>query len=170
MSQEDCRSRFLEGMSRAACSVTIVTTEGEAGRAGVTVSAMASVSADGPQPCLLVCVHHLSPAAAKIAQNGVFCVNLLGAGQSAVSDTFAGRRKPLYGDKFADFAWGELKTGAPVLDDALVAFDCTVMQTVEMGTHRVFFGAVQAVRHRDEAPALIYTNRAYAQPAALMEQ
>ena len=37
------RDRFIGGMSHAACTVNIVTTDGAAGRAGVTVSAMASV-------------------------------------------------------------------------------------------------------------------------------
>ena len=33
------RDQFLEGMSHAACTVNVVTTDGAAGRAGVTVSA-----------------------------------------------------------------------------------------------------------------------------------
>ena len=86
------RTRFLEGMSHAACTVNIVTTDGAAGRAGVTVSAMASVSADSEWPTLLVCVHHLSPAAARIVENGVLCVNVLRDDQSYISDTFAGGR------------------------------------------------------------------------------
>ena len=40
------------GMSHAACTVNVVTTDGVAGRHGVTVSAMVSVSADTPQPTL----------------------------------------------------------------------------------------------------------------------
>ena len=74
-----------------------------AGRAGVTVSAMASVSAEGPT--LLVCVHHKSPAAAAILENGVFCVNVLRDDQSHVADTFAGRLPPGEGGKFACAEW-----------------------------------------------------------------
>ncbi len=92
------RDRFLDGMSHAACTVNIVTTDGPAGRAGVTVSAMASVSADSDWPTLLVCVHHLSPAAAKIVENGVLCVNVLRDDQSYISDTFAGRFRDEIGD------------------------------------------------------------------------
>ena len=84
------RSDFINGMSHAACTVNIVTTDGDFGKAGVTVSAMSSVSADTPQPTMLVCVHHLSPAAEKILGNGVFCVNLLRDAQSFISDAFAG--------------------------------------------------------------------------------
>ena len=61
----DIRQRFLSGMSHAACTVNIVTTDGRAGRSGVTVSAMSSVSADTPKPTLLVCIHHQSITAPK---------------------------------------------------------------------------------------------------------
>ena len=50
----DLKKRFFDGMSQAACTVNVVTTDGAAGRAGVTVSAMSSVSADTPRPTLLV--------------------------------------------------------------------------------------------------------------------
>ena len=40
------RQRFLDGMSQAAATVNVVTTDGPAGRYGVTVSAMSSVSAE----------------------------------------------------------------------------------------------------------------------------
>src|SRR3974377_2195644 len=91
--QEDgvLRQRFLLGMSYAACTVSVVTTDGAAGLHGVTVSAMVSVSADTPQPTLLVCIHRLSPVAAALLANGVFCVNVLREDQAYISDSFAGR-------------------------------------------------------------------------------
>lgn len=164
---DDTRSQFLEGMSRAACTVSVVTTDGPAGRAGVTVSAMASVSADAPGPCLLVCVHEKSAAAAAIAANGAFCVNVLGAGQAHVSDTFAGRIKTVDGDKFGPFDWGTIETGAPALDEALTVFDCRLKQMVEMGTHKVFFGDVVRVRNGAADMPLIHVNRHYGAPAPL---
>src|SRR5580704_10415994 len=85
------RQRFLLGMSHAACTVNVVTTDGAAGRHGVTVSATVSVSADTPQPTLLVCIHHLSPVSAALLENGVFCVNVLRDDQAHISDSFAGR-------------------------------------------------------------------------------
>ena len=78
-------------MSHAACTVNVVTTDGAAGRHGVTVSAMVSVSADTPQPTLLVCIHHRSAVAAAVLENGVFCVNVLRDDQAHISDNFAGR-------------------------------------------------------------------------------
>lgn len=87
------RDRFIEVMSCASCTVNVVTTGGPAGRAGVTVSAMASVSADSDWPTRLVGVHERSPAAAKIVANGVLCVNVLRDDQFYISDIFAARFK-----------------------------------------------------------------------------
>src|SRR6202789_4634791 len=80
------RQQFLHGMSHAACTVNVVTTDGVAGRHGGTVSRMVSVSADTPQPTLLVCIHHLSPVAEALLKNGVFCVNVLRDDQAHISD------------------------------------------------------------------------------------
>lgn len=158
------RERFLAGMGSAACTVNIVTTDGEAGRHGVTVSAMASVSADGERPTLLVCVHHLSQAAAAILHNGVFCLNILRGDQSHISDTFAGRRKTTSGDKFDCTAWETTPSGVPRIADPLAAFDCRVLSAERVGTHYVFVGAVDHVFSTGEGIPLIYSNRAYGVP------
>jgi flavin reductase (DIM6/NTAB) family NADH-FMN oxidoreductase RutF len=107
------REKFLDGMSRAAATVSVVTTDGPAGRAGVTVSAMTSVSADSAAPSLLVCVHRLSPAAPAILANGVFCVNVLRDSQAWLSDTFAGRRPTSTGDRFEVGRWTTLSRPGP---------------------------------------------------------
>ena len=73
----ELRAAFMEGMSRAATFVAVATTDGEGGRAGVTVSSLTSVSADGEMPSLLLCIHHQSPAASAILKNRAFCANLL---------------------------------------------------------------------------------------------
>ena len=161
------RDRFIDGMSRAAASVVLVTTDGEHGKAGVTVSAMSSVSADSAKPSLLVCVHRLSPAAPAILANGVFCVNLLRDSQSWLSDTFAGRLKTETGDKFDAGDWTTLSTGAPALADGLAAFDCTLRMATLYGTHYILVGEVEEAVVAEHGPALVYANRAYGSPVAL---
>jgi flavin reductase (DIM6/NTAB) family NADH-FMN oxidoreductase RutF/DNA-binding transcriptional LysR family regulator len=163
------RQEFLEGMSRAACTVSIVTTDGAGGRAGVTVSAMTSVSADTPQPTLLVCVHHQSAAAQAIATNGVFCVNVLRDEHSIISDVFAGRSATASGNKFDCAKWLTLKTGAPALVDSIVAFDCRLMQQFRFGTHWVFVGLLDDIVISHPGTPLVYANRAYGVPVP-MEQ
>lgn len=161
------RETFLEAMSRAAATVTVVTTAGAAGRAGVTVSAMSSVSAEGQAPTLLVCVHHLSPAATAILGNGCFAVNLLAADQQAVADTFAGRIRREGGDRFACADWSAMPSGAPRLHGALAAFDCRLITATRVGSHHVLLGAAEAVELAGTGLPLLYSGRAYGAPARL---
>ena len=158
------RQKFLLGMSHAACTVNVVTTDGKAGRHGVTVSAMVSVSADTPSPTLLVCIHHLSPVADALLANGVFCVNVLREDQAHVSDSFAGRSGAQGEAKFECAAWTTEFTGAPRLIDSLVAFDCRVTACERVGSHFVVFGSVQDIAVAAGGAPLIYANRAYGVP------
>ena len=154
-------------MSNAANTVSVVTTDGTAGRSGVTVSAMSSVSADSERPTLLVCVHNLSPVCGGILKNRVFCVNLLRDDQSFIADTFAGRIKPPGEDKFSCTDWTAGRTGAPVVADHLVAFDCELIHNFPIGTHVIFVGqVVDTIIHEGYAP-LIYSNRRYGTPLRL---
>ena len=73
---DDLRTSFIDAMGRTATGVTVVGTDGPAGRLAQTVSAMCSVSAD-PET-LLVCVHRKSPLNEAIARHGVFAVSVLG--------------------------------------------------------------------------------------------
>ncbi len=155
------RQQFLGGMSNAACTVNVVTTDGVAGRAGVTVSAMSSVSADTAKPTLLVCVHHRSQAAEAIRENGVFCVNVLRDDQSYISDIFAGRFRGEFDDKFDCAEWSVQTTGAPRVVDPLVAFDCRLVHHDRVGTHYVFYGQVEDIFVAESGSPLIYANRAY---------
>ena len=86
---EELKAKFFQGMSYAAATVNVITSDGPAGRVGLTVSAMSSVSADTPRPTLLVCINENSAAAASVLKNGVFCVNVLHNHQSYISDVFA---------------------------------------------------------------------------------
>jgi flavin reductase len=161
------RKDFLEGMSRAAATVSVVTTDGAAGRAGVTVSAMTSISADGDAPTMLVCLNKTSSAAAPLLENGCFVINVLEAGQQAVADVFASRVAAPGGDKFNAVGHKVMLTGAPALDGALVAFDCDLQSAELVGTHYVAIGAVKSVRLRDAGTPLVYGMRSYlrAEPA-----
>jgi flavin reductase (DIM6/NTAB) family NADH-FMN oxidoreductase RutF/DNA-binding transcriptional LysR family regulator len=144
--------------------VSVVTTDGVAGRHGVTVSAMVSVSADTPQPTLLVCIHHLSPVVGALLQNGVFCVNVLRDDQAHISENFAGRSAARGDARFDCTAWTTQLTGAPRVLDALVAFDCRVTARERVGSHFVVFGSVQDIFVAGAGAPLIYADRAYGVP------
>jgi flavin reductase (DIM6/NTAB) family NADH-FMN oxidoreductase RutF len=162
------RQRFLSAMSHAACTVSVVTTDGPSGRFGLTVSAMSSVSADGPAPTLLVCINHRSAAADALLANGVFCVNVLRDDQAYISDIFAGRGKTPAPEKFSCATWTVQVTGAPRIVDPLVAFDCRIVSVERVGTHFVVVGAIEDVFMAGSGGApLVYANRAYGTPQRL---
>ena len=154
------RDEFVHAMSRAAATVSVVTTDGPGGRAGVTVSAMTSVSADGDAPTILVCINKGASAAAPILTNGCFAVNVLESGQQDLADVFAGRSEAPGGDKFAAAPWDVLRTGAPVLR-GLAGFDCELQSADLVGSHHVIIGAVRAVRVSEDGSPLIYGMRTY---------
>jgi flavin reductase (DIM6/NTAB) family NADH-FMN oxidoreductase RutF len=54
-----------------------------------------------------------------------------------------------------------LSTGSPVLVSAVTVFDCRIIEVRSVGSHNVFFGAVEAVRRGPSGPALVYHDRAY---------
>ncbi len=159
------RDDFLQAMSKAANSVYVVTTDGEGGKVGVTVSAVTSVSADSPS--LLICVHHESPAAAAIRTNGAFCVNLLAEGQAEISDSFAGRTGAKGEEKFACADWQTGATGCPILSDPLAAFDCALVHDLRVGSHHIFVGELRGIDLSDKESPLIHANRSYARAEPL---
>lgn len=152
------RDRFLEAMSRAATGVTVVTSDGELGRFGQTVSAMSSVSADPPM--LLVCVNRKSPICAAIHRHRVFAVNVLRADQRRLSEVFAGRPRRDRPYDFSIAAWDTGVTGCPLLTGAVARFDCTVQAAYEAGTHTIFVGNVVDAGAGAGQP-LVYAGRGY---------
>ena len=150
---------YRDAMSEVASPVHIVATDGPAGVAGLTVTALASVS-DQP-PTLLVCVNRGSPSAQRFIGNGVFSVNTLGAVDRPLADIFAGRTHEHFAEKFTHGVWAPGKAGAPLLQSALATFECRLIDVKDVGTHHVFFGAVETVAHRPDGASLLYHRRGY---------
>jgi flavin reductase len=96
-----------------------------------------------------------------VVENGVFCVNTLGDGGAEIADIFAGRTGVTGSDRFGRGEWLTLSTGSPVLASAVIAFDCRIVEVRSVGSHNVFFGAVETVQLGPAGPALVYHDRAY---------
>ena len=153
------REIYREAMARVGAAVHVVTTAGPAGRHGFTASAVTSVT-DEP-PTLLVCQNRASEAHAAFKANGVLCVNTLAAAQEGLSPVFAGLTECDMAGRFAAATWQRLATGAPVLQGALVSFDCRIVRMLEVGTHSVLFCEVEAVAAGGGHEGLIYFGRRY---------
>lgn len=150
---------FREAMSRLGAAVHVVTTAGAAGKTGFTATAVCSVS-DAP-PTILVCLNRKSTGGPLMRENGVFCVNTLGADAEPIADMFAGRTGAQMEQRFALGTWSTLATGAPALAGAVVALDCRVIEIKAVASHYVIFGAVEALQLGANGPALVYHDRAY---------
>ena len=152
-------AQFREAMSRVAAAVHIVTTGGAAGLGGITATSVASLSDDPPM--MLFCINKSSPSAARIVDNGVFCINTLVPAHEELANIFAGRTDQHLEERFVGAEWRKLVTGAPVLTGAAAAFDCRLTVVEEVMTHFVIIGAVEAVAIGPEGESLLYTHRRY---------
>ena len=152
-------SEFTSALALAANGVSIVTTDGDHGKAGLTVSSMCSVCAD--PPLILACVNADNEFCAKADSNEHFAVNILSTLHTSLSGVFAGLGESPDTDRFAIGQWQTLQTGSPILANALVSLDCTLVSATTHGTHRIYIGEVQAILSEESEP-LIYTNRRYA--------
>lgn len=152
-------ARFREAMSRVAAAVHVVTTAGPAGLGELTASAVTSITVEPPM--MLFCINRSSPSAARMIENGIFCINTLAAADQPLSDIFAGRTGQHLEERFAHGTWTKLVTGAPVLSTALAAFDCRFVEAKEVTTHLIMVGVVEAVEIAPEGEALLYAHRKY---------
>ena len=156
-------SDFKNAMALLTTAVNVITTEGPSGCHGFTASAVCSVT-DTP-PTLLVCMNQSSRSHAYFVENKVLSVNVLGAQHETISNAFASRLSSE--ERFEQGSWTQLTTGAPILGDALVSFDCEIEDIQQVGTHSIFMCRVVAIKHGEQQDgqedSLVYFNRAYHQ-------
>ncbi|RDT53926.1 NADH-dependent FMN reductase RutF [Phytobacter ursingii] len=148
---------FRDAMACVGAAVNIITTDGDAGQAGFTASAVCSVT-DSP-PTLLVCLNRAASVWPVFNQNRALCVNTLAAGQEALSNLFGG--KTAMAERFAAARWQTGETGCPRLEGALASFDCHITQVVSVGTHDILFCEIQAIVHHPAPEGLVWFNRHY---------
>jgi flavin reductase (NADH)/flavin reductase len=155
----------MRHLAGGVCIVTSLSSDGQ--RAGLTATAVCSVSAD--PPVLLVCLNRDSRSYDVIRESGGFAVNVLDVLDAPLARRFAGT---VGGEaRFHGASWIRLLTGAPVLESALASFDCRIAQVVEVGTHRIILGAVEAVRlGAAEGKPLLYAHGSYGGFTAWLEE
>ncbi len=155
------KKTFINAMRRVASSVTVVTTNGPAGRYGATVSAFCSVSAD--PPTVLVCLNSESRIARNVVANKKFNINVLPQNANHIAQRFAGAQDEKFTDRFEgiDLNQGEIPSiyGATVLS-------CELDQAIPSGSHQIIIGKVQCVETVNKQP-LTYFDGAYHQVAPL---
>lgn len=152
------RQAYRDGMSKLAAAVNIITSFDEDGPCGFTATAVCSVT-DEP-PTLMVCVNRAVKAYPSIRRNQVLCVNTIGPQHEALARRFSGGVKEM-SKRFAQVGWSSGVTGSPVLDGAMVSFDCRVSASMAVGSHDVLCCKVLDVQHGATGASLLYWTRAF---------
>ena len=158
---------FRQIMGRFVTGVTVVTTwepDADDGRdrrpAGITVNALSSVSLD--PPLVVVALDRSRFITPFVRTAGRYAVNILGAGQQALSDCFAHAPVTPGREEFCGASWHLGRTGLPLIDRAIASLECTIDLTYSAGDHDLFIARVDAMstepQHDDP---LIYYRRRY---------
>ncbi|MEU7089531.1 flavin reductase family protein [Streptomyces achromogenes] len=136
-------AEFRRVLGNFVSGVTIITApapEGGPGPAGFACQSFASLSLDPPLVCFMV--GRASTTWPRISRAGVFCVNVLGAGQDELCRAFAVSGA----DKFAGVAHDPAPvSGAPRLAGAVAWIDCAVHAVHPGGDHLIVVGRVTAL-------------------------
>lgn len=145
----DLKDRYRTAIGRFATGVTVITaTNGEV-MAGMTASAVASLSLDPPM--LLVCINNRLPTHGALERSRRFGVNVLGEGDDELARLFATPTP----DKFAGLQV-ELGHGVPLLKRAIARFVCDVHECLPGGDHSIFIGAIRHCEHVPGRRPLLY--------------
>ena len=149
------QQEFFDSMQRMPGAVTIVTALLGGQKVGLTATAVCSLTASPPQ--LLVCINRASQSHDKIVAAGAFAVNVLSEVQHEIANRFAAAPQE---KRFEDGKWMELETRAPILEGAVVSFDCEISRIVPIETHSILCGLIKATQQCEEQ-ALLYADKNY---------
>ncbi|MDR1661704.1 MAG: flavin reductase family protein [Azoarcus sp.] len=151
---------FRNALGRYATGIAVVTLETPAGGLlGVTVNSFNSVSL--APPLVVWSLAESSSALAAFEESEYYAINVLAAGQEALSQRFASRRE----DRFAGLALEAGLGGAPLLPGCCARFQCRNAIRHAGGDHVVFIGEVEHFDYGEGEP-LIYFGGAYRRLAA----
>ena len=149
---------FRHGMRRLTAGVSLVTTSSSGEKFGLIATSVSSL-APAP-PSLLGCVNRSAPTHDAILQAGYFAVNVLREQHDDLCAQFSSPTRRA--ERFQSGEWQTLNTGAPVLADALVSFDCQLEKTVEWNTHSVLLARIVGIALPGEATApMVYFNSGF---------
>jgi len=144
--------QFRDVLGLFASGVTVVTSMADGAPVGMTCQSFTSVSL--APPLVMFSPARTSRAWPLMQRAGYFCVNILAADQSEISNAMATKGT----DKYDGIGWRPASTGAPLLDGVLGYVDCTVQSVHEAGDHYVVLGRVKELGFVDDdrKPLLYY--------------
>ncbi|NDK91151.1 4-hydroxyphenylacetate 3-monooxygenase reductase subunit [Gordonia desulfuricans] len=150
---------FRGAMANLSAGVGVVTTDGEHGRAGTTVTALCSVT-DSP-PTMAVCVNQTATAHDAFVSNGRIGINVLGQEQQDVALIFANATDIPREKRFDDERWDLAGHGVPVLEGSMASLVGRISTVAQHGSHSVLFVEIDTVLTSADGGGLVYFQREF---------
>lgn len=148
------QQQFRNAMAHLAAAVSIVTSKGKAGKFGLTVSSVTSVS-DSPAT-VLFCVNQQSDLHDLLIENGEVCINVLAAEQEELAKHFACMLDSTMEERFSWDIWrDEIK-----LKEAVANLSGKITACHTVGTHSIFIVELDDI-HLTPKAGLIYFARQF---------
>ena len=123
--------------------ITIVTADTPRGMIGFTCQAFFSVSLE--PPLLAISVMNSSTSYPAIHEHHRLAVNVLAENQTELALKFA--RKST--DRWKDTDWHHSAHGSPLIDEAVVSYDCEIWSEIAAGDHTIVIAKILGVRLAD---------------------
>jgi flavin reductase (DIM6/NTAB) family NADH-FMN oxidoreductase RutF len=120
---------FWRAIGNRATGSTVVTARSDEGPAGFLGLSATHMCAD--PPLMLVSIDKRTAALQTILAARHFALNFLPREAADIADMFGGKGPRKGAARFESDRWGSLRTGAPILLDAVGAIDCRLMETIE---------------------------------------
>lgn len=151
---------FRDAMSSCAAGVHVITTDGSAGRYGITMTAVSAVT-DEP-PTVMLCINRQAAIIPILLQNRDLCINALADNQQDIAEHFAGMTDLSPEERFEYHIWHRGQSGQLEVDGALAHLHGSIVAQHEIGTHYVFYVQLNEIRTTDgTSPALLYFRRQF---------
>jgi flavin reductase (DIM6/NTAB) family NADH-FMN oxidoreductase RutF len=150
---------FWRAIGNRALGSTVVTARSDEGPAGFLGLSAAHICAD--PPLMLVSIDRRTSALQTILAARHFVLNFLPREAADIADMFGGKGMRKGAERFETGRWGVLKTGAPVLLDAVGAIDCCLEETIDRHGVVIAIGRVVAVMDGGDKAPLIHFHGGY---------
>lgn len=158
-----------ETAARFATGVTVVTTEVDHVRMGMTANAFTMVSLE--PMLLLVCLHRHCRLVPAVRKSGVFAVTILAADQGCYARWFASSSRPVGDICFAGISThADHATGCPVLSEGVAYFGCAVHRAQPAGDHVIVIGEIASYGLLRPAPLLLFADGCYSELGGGVEE
>lgn len=152
--------QFREAMSACAHSVHLITTDGEQGRFGMTMTAVMPLT-DEP-PTFVMAVNLQTKILLPLSAHKRLCLNVLSEQQQLVAEDFAGLTRLAPEVRFSRHNWTQHQ-GQWQVHGALAHLHGDIVSEQDTGTHRLFVVRVSDIILPDAREgALLYFRRHFA--------